>query len=93
MGIPEVTSALQALEFASEETKKIVDGILEAANARGGMTTEERDKLMQVLEIEQDLADIEVSATEEALKALVDFESEVDSALEAAVSQLEEAGK
>ena len=92
MSLVDVKTAFDALPL-SDESKKIAQGIVEAALARGGMTGEEREKLLQLLEIEEELANIEVSAGEEVLKALNDLENEVVTVLEKAATELEEVGK
>lgn len=92
MSLADVKTALEGVEL-TPENQEAANRIVEAAIARGGMTEEEREQLLHILEIEEELADIEVSAAEEALKALDEYDKEVDDALEQAATELEEAGK
>ena len=92
MSLTDVKTALEGVEL-TPENQEAAKRIIDAAVARGGMTGEEREQLLHILEIEEELADIEVSAAEEALKALEEYDNEVDAALETAAKELEEAGK
>lgn len=92
MSLADVKTALRNTKLTSEN-EEAAKRIIDAAIARGGMTEEEREQLLHILEVEGELADIEISAAEDALKAIEAYDEEVTAALETAASELEEAGK
>lgn len=75
------------------ENEEAATRIIDAAIARGGMTEEEREHLLHILEVEGELADIEISAAEDALNALEAYDEEVTAALETAAAELNQAGE
>jgi len=92
MSLADVKTALENTTL-TPENEEAAKRIIDAAIARGGMTEEEREQLLHILEVEGELADIEISAAEDALKAIEAYDEEVTAALETAANELEEAGK
>ena len=68
----------------SEESSGVINEVLDGAIARGHVTAEEKTKLLAVIDIEIEAANIEADAMEEVATVLESFASEVDGAVEKA---------
>ncbi len=92
MDLLELKKELMATPL-SVESLKIVSDIFDAAIARGSLTAAEKEQIAHMLEAEEELVDIEISATQDAIAALDEYGKEVDAAVDVAVSAIEEATK
>ena len=88
MALQDVKTAFAEVPL-SEEVRIVVNSIIDASLARGGMTGEEREKLFAILNVEDELGDIERSAAEEAIRIFQEYQDEVDSMLEKGATDLE----
>jgi hypothetical protein len=73
----------------SHEALGAINEILDEAINGGGITQDQKDKLLAVIDTEIDLANIEADAMEEVAAALETFANEVDGAVEAVDKELE----
>ena len=75
----------------SEESSGVINEVLDGAIARGHVTAEEKTKLLAVIDIEIEAANIEADAMEEVATVLESFASEVDGAVEKAEKEIKSA--
>lgn len=73
----------------SPESLTALNGILDAGIARGSLTPEEKERLTGIIDVEAELADIELGALEDARFGLERFVSEADATLEQAHAELQ----
>jgi hypothetical protein len=88
MALQDVKKTFAELSL-SDETRKAVDEIIDASILRGGMTGDERDKLLAILDVEDEITDIEYNGAQDAVKAIEDYQEEVATILEQGVAELE----
>lgn len=62
----------------SYESLEAVNKIFDDAITRGKLTAEEKEKLSQILEVEDDFADIEISTAQESGAALEEYAKGLD---------------
>ncbi len=65
----------------SPEVLDKMNGIMDAAIARGSITAEEQAQLLELVDLENEAATIEADALEESAAALEEFAKETDAAL------------
>lgn len=77
----------------SEDAKKVIDGILAQAVARGSVTQEEKKKILDIIDLETDQAELEADTRQEIAETLETFVSDVDSASKTASDDLDSLDK
>lgn len=77
----------------SEDAKKVIDGILAQATTRGSVTQEEKKKILDIIDLETDQADLEADTRQEIAETLETFVSDVDSASKTASDNLDSLDK
>jgi len=77
----------------SEDAKKVIDGILAQAMTRGSVTQEEKKKILDIIDLETDQADLEADTRQEVAETLETFVSDVDSASQTASDNLDSLDK
>jgi len=92
MDLQQVKNILNKEGF-SEESLKVVNEILDGAIERGSITKDEKAKLLGVIDIEIEAANIEADAMEEVAAALESFAGEIDKVTEKAEKEIESADK
>src|SRR3989344_6686036 len=92
MNLQQVKETLNKAGF-SEESLKAMNQILEQAIARGSITQEEKTKLLGIIDVEIDGANIEADAMEDVALALESFADDVDRATDKAADDLENIDK
>lgn len=73
----------------SEEAKALMLPIVEVAIAKGSMTTEEKKKLQDIMDVEVDKDVLEQGANEEAAEMIETFLAEADAATQTAAGNME----
>ena len=92
MDLQQVKDLLNKAGF-SEESLEVINRVLDGAIERGSITKDEKAKLLGVIDIEIEAANIEADAMEEVAAALESFASEIDRATEKAEKEIESADK
>ena len=92
MNLQQVKDTLNKAGF-SEESLKALNQILDQAIARGSITQEEKTKLLGIIDVEIDGANIEADAMEDVAMALESFSDDVDRATDKAADDLENIDK
>jgi hypothetical protein len=92
MNLQQVKEVLNKAGF-SEESLKVMNGVLGEAIKNGFITKEAKDKLLGIIDIEIEAANIEADAMEEVAMALESFANEVDKAVDKTEKDLESADK
>jgi hypothetical protein len=72
----------------SPESLVALNGILDAGIARGSFTAEEKERLTGIIDVESELANIELGALEDARFGLESFVNDADATLEAVHADL-----
>ncbi len=75
----------------SPEALEAMNAVLASAEARGSITEEEKQKLLGLIDLETDVAEIEATAMEDAAMALEGFAAEAGAAVAAAQEELKAA--
>lgn len=73
----------------SPESLTALNGILDAGIARGSLAPEEKERLTGIIDVEAELAEIELGALEDARFGLERFVNEADATLEGVHAELE----
>ena len=68
----------------SDDAKKIIDVLITQAIARGSITQDERKKILDIIDVETDQAELEADTRQEIAETLETFVSDVDSASQTA---------
>jgi|GEM_PF-2208698 len=92
MNLQQVKEILNKARF-SEESLKVINEILDEAIKNGFITKEAKDKLLGIIDIEVEAANLEADAMEEVAMALENFASEVDKAVDKTEEDLKTADK
>ena len=92
MNLQQVKEILNKAGF-SEESLKVINEILDGAIKNGYITKEAKDKLLGIIDIEVEAANLEADAMEEVAMALESFASEVDKAVDKTGEDLESIDK
>lgn len=92
MDLQQVKDTLNKAGF-SEESLKALNQVLDQAIARGSISQEEKTKLLGIIDVEIDGANIEADAMEDVALALESFADDVDRATDKAADDLENIDK
>lgn len=92
MNLQQIKEILNKAGF-SEESLKVINEILDEAIKNGYLTQEAKDKLLGIIDVEIEAANLEADAMEEVAMALKSFADEVDRAVDKAVEDLESVDK
>jgi len=92
MNLQQVKEILNKAGF-SEESLKVINEILDGAIKNGYITKEAKDKLLGIIDVEVEAANLEADAMEEVAMALESFASEVDKAVDKTGEDLESIDK
>jgi len=92
MNLQQVKEILNKAGF-SEESLKVINEVLDGAIKNGYLTKEVKDKLLGIIDIEVEAANLEADAMEEVALALENFASEVDKAVDKTEKDLESVDK
>lgn len=92
MDLQQVKDTLNKAGF-SEESLKALNQVLDQAIARGSISQEEKTKLLGIIDVEIDSANIEADAMEDVALALESFADDVDRATDKAAEDLENIDK
>lgn len=92
MDLQQVKDTLNKAGFL-EESLRVINEILDSAIKRGYITKDEKTKLLGVIDLEIEAANIEADAMEEVAMALESFANEIDKATEKAEKEIESADK
>ena len=92
MDLQQIKDILNKAGF-SEESLKVINGVLDGAIERGFITEDEKAKLLGVIDIEIEAASIEADAMEEVAAALELFADEIDKAIEKTEKEIERVGE
>ncbi len=77
----------------SEDAKKVIDGLLVQAIARGSVTQDEKKKILDIIDLETDQIELEADTRQEIAETLETFVSNVDSASQTASDNLDDLNK
>jgi len=77
----------------SEEAKRVVGGLLAQAITKGSITQDEKKKILDIIDIETDQAELEADTRQEIAETLETFVSDVDSASKTASESLDDLDK
>lgn len=80
MNLQQVKEILNKSGF-SEESLEVMNKVLDEALENGYLTKEAKDKLLGIIDIEVETANLEADAMEEVALALESFASEIDKAI------------
>lgn len=92
MTLQQVKDILNKAGF-SEESLKVINEVLDEAIKNGYLTKEAKDKLLGIIDVEVEAANLEADAMEEVAMALENFASEVDKAVDKTEQDLESIDK
>src|SRR3989344_5769408 len=92
MDLQQVKDTLNKAGF-SEESLKALNQVLDQAIARGSITQEEKTKLLGIIDVEIDGANIEADVMEDVGMALESFADDVDRATDKAAEDIENIDK
>lgn len=92
MNLQQVKEILNKAGF-SGESLKVINEVLDEAIKNGYLTKEAKDKLLGIIDIEVEAANLEADAMEEVALALENFASEVDKAVDKTEKDLESVDK
>jgi hypothetical protein len=92
MSIADVKAATDEIKLDGAMRAK-VDAIFSASLARGGMTPDERQDLLDIFEVQAGLADIEIASANKVLAAVDEYENDIAAAGESALADLESAAE
>ncbi len=92
MTLQQVKEILNKAGF-SEESLKVINEVLDEAIKNGYLTKEAKDKLLGIIDVEVEAANIEADAMEEVAMALENFASEIDKAVDKTEQDLESVDK
>ncbi|MEK7517314.1 MAG: hypothetical protein AAB583_02100 [Patescibacteria group bacterium] len=92
MDLQQVKDTLNKAGF-SEESLKMLNQILDQAIARGSISQEEKTKLLGIIDIEIEGANIEADTMEDVAMALESFADDVDRVTDKAADDLENIDK
>lgn len=92
MNLQQVKEILNKSGF-SEESLKVINEVLDEAIKNGYLTKEAKDKLLGIIDIEVEAANLEADAMEEVAMALENFAGEVDKAVDKTEKDLESVDK
>lgn len=92
MNLQQVKEIINKAGF-SEESLKVINEILDEAIKNGYLTKEAKDKLLGIIDVEIEAANIEADAMEEVAMALENFAVEVDKAVDKTEKDLESIDK
>lgn len=87
MDLQQVKEILNKAGF-SEESLEVMNGIFDEAIKRGYLTKEEKEKLLGIVDVEIEAANLEADAMEEIAMALESFAGEVDQAIDKTAEDL-----
>ena len=88
MNLQQVKEILNKAGF-SEESLKVINEVLDEAIKNGYLTKEAKDKLLGIIDIEIETANLEADAMEEVAMALESFAADLDRAVDKASEDLE----
>lgn len=92
MNLQQVKEILNKAGF-SEESLKVMNEVLDEAIKNGYLTKEAKDKLLGIIDIEVETANLEADAMEEVAMALESFADEINKAVDKAEKDLESTDK
>jgi len=92
MNLQQVKDILNRTGF-SEESLRVINEVLDEAIKNGYLTKEAKDKLLGIIDIEVETANLEADAMEEVAMALESFAGEVDKAVDKTEKDLESVDK
>lgn len=92
MNLQQVKEILNKSGF-SEESLKVINEVLDEAIKNGYLTKEAKDKLLGIIDIEVEAANLEADAMEKVAMALENFAGEVDKAVDKTEKDLESVDK
>lgn len=92
MNLQQVKEILNKAGF-SEESLKVINEVLDEAIKNGYLTKEAKDKLLGIIDIEVETANLEADAMEEVAMALESFAGEVDKAVDKTEEDLKSTDK
>lgn len=92
MNLQQIKEILNKAGF-SEESLKVINEVLDEAIKNGYLTKEAKDKLLGIIDVEVEAANLEADAMEEVALALENFASEVDKAVDKTEKDLESVDK
>lgn len=92
MNLQQVKEILNKAGF-SEESLKVINEILDEAIKNGYLAKETKDKLLGIIDVEIEAANLEADAMEEVAMALESFAGEVDKAVDKTEKDLESVDK
>jgi len=92
MNLQQVKEILNKAGF-SEESLKVINEVLDEAIKNGYLTKEAKDKLLGIIDIEIETANLEADAMEEVAMALESFAGEVDKAVDKTEEDLKSTDK
>ena len=92
MTLQQVKDILNKAGF-SEESLKVINEVIDEAIKNGYLTKEAKDKLLGIIDVEVEAANLEADAMEEVAMALENFASEVDKAVDKTEQDLESIDK
>jgi heterodisulfide reductase subunit C len=92
MNLQQVKEILNKAGF-SEESLKVMNEVLDEAIKNGYLTKEAKDKLLGIIDIEVEIANLEADAMEEVAMALESFADEIDKAVDKTEKDLESTDK
>lgn len=92
MTLQQVKEILNKAGF-SKESLKVMNEILDEAIKNGYITKEAKDKLLGIIDVEVEAANLEADAMEEVAMALENFAGEVDKAVDKTEKDLESVDK
>jgi DNA-directed RNA polymerase sigma subunit (sigma70/sigma32) len=72
----------------SDDAKRVLGNILAQAMTRGSVTGEEKKRILDIIDLETDQADLEADTRQEIAETLETFVSDVDSASQTASDNL-----
>lgn len=92
MNLQQIKEILNKAGF-SEESLKVINKILDEAIKGGYLTKEAKNKLLGIIDVEVEAANLEADAMEEVAMALESFAGEVDKAVDKTEKDLESVDK
>ena len=77
----------------SEDAKKVINKLLAQAITRGSITQDEKKKILDIIDLETDQAELEIDTRQEIAETLETFVSDIDSASQTASDNLDNLDK
>lgn len=92
MELQQIKDTLNKAGF-SEDSLRAINQIIDQAIVRGSITQEEKTKLLGIIDVEIDAANIEADAMEDVAMSLESFADDVDRATDKATEDIENIDK